>query len=373
LLALAPGWGFTTAWAQVEKPEDVLKSHGLSLKRGSSTYVLAAEVEVQSKLNDAIRVYKQLSFALMRQQDFEQQAARARRIVPELLEERILRNQQLQAINPQDVIAHNQLVARINEINDQLRLIDGATADPRLKQEIDKEVSSRRANYIQAILDLRALVDATTRQYADLAKDEKITTAIAALTSKSRSPLKLGPTRGFDDSVKQLVTREKSVLSKSVEMKQRGGVFEVDVTLNGKETTPMIFDTGASLVTLSAEFAAKIGLNPQSTDPTVHLHDATGGVTEAKKMTISSVRVGPFAVKNVECAVMPPDKHDVPLLLGQSFISQFTHKVDNGRLLLSKVEAPEVHQAQPARTTKKTTRGKRPSKAAVTADPDSSL
>ena len=154
------------------------------------------------------------------------------------------------------------------------------------------------------------------------------------------------------------------MLSKAVEMRRKGGVFEVDVTLNGKVTTPMIFDTGASLVTLSAEFAAKIGLNPQPTDQTIQLHDATGGVTAAKKMTISTVRVGPFTVNNVDCAVLPPDKRDVPLLLGQSFINQFTHKVDNGRLLLSKVETNEP-QGKAAATSKKTTKAKRSSKAAT--------
>jgi hypothetical protein len=225
-LAVTPAWGIVSARALDEKPEDVLKSHGLSVKRGGSTYVLVAEGEVQSKLNEALRVFKQLSFALTRQHEFDQNVVSQKRIVPELLQERILRNQQLRAINQQDVIQHNQLVARLNEINDQLRLIDGMTADPRVKQEIDKVVSQRRADYIQAILDLRALVDSTTRQYAELAQNDKITTAIATLASQTKSPLKLGPSRGFDESVKQLVNREKFVLSKAVEMRQRGGVFE---------------------------------------------------------------------------------------------------------------------------------------------------
>jgi clan AA aspartic protease (TIGR02281 family) len=176
--------------------------------------------------------------------------------------------------------------------------------------------------------------------------------------------VKLGPSRGFDESVKQLASREKLVLSKAVEMRRKGGVFEVDVTLNGTVTTPMIFDTGASFVAISAPFAAKLGLNPQSSDRTVQLHDATGGVTSAKLMTISSVRVGPFTVKNVDCVVLPPDKHDVPLLLGQSFISQFTHKVDNGRLLLSKVETNEP-QGNTTGTSKKTTKAKRSGKASI--------
>jgi len=345
-------------------PEDVLKNHGLSVKRGGTTYVLAAESEIQLKLSDAQRIFKQLSIALRQRNEFDQAVDQRRRMVPALLEERIFLNQQLRSINRQDAVAHNQIVAQLNEISDQLSLLQVTTADPRQKQDIDNQVAQSRGRYIQVILDLRALVDSTSRQYTELAQDDTVKNAMEALKSKTKSPLKLGPSRGFDESVKQLASREKSVLSKSVEMRHRGGVFEVDVTLNGKETIPMIFDTGAALITLSSEFASKIGLTPVASDETIQLHDAGGRVTEAKMMTIPAVRVGPFTVNNVDCAVLPPTKRDVPLLLGQSFIKQFTHKVDNGRLLLSKVETPET-QAKPAATPKKTTKPKRSSKAAA--------
>jgi clan AA aspartic protease (TIGR02281 family) len=367
LLILGPALALTyagAAHAGEPKTEDVLKSHGLSVRRGGSTYVLAAESEIQQKLNESQRIFKQLSFALRQRYEFEQSALERRRMVPGLLEERIILNRQLQAVNRQDVVLHNQLVGRLNEINDQLRLLEVRTGDPRVKQDIDNEVAQRRAQYIQAIFDLRELVDSTSRRYAELSTDDKVKTALDTLNSKLKSPVKLGPSRGFDESVKQLASREKLVLSKAVEMRRKGGVFEVDVTLNGTVTTPMIFDTGASFVAISAPFAAKLGLNPQSSDRTVQLHDATGGVTSAKLMTISSVRVGPFTVKNVDCVVLPPDKHDVPLLLGQSFISQFTHKVDNGRLLLSKVETNEP-QGNTTGTSKKTTKAKRSGKASI--------
>jgi clan AA aspartic protease (TIGR02281 family) len=361
--ALAMASVLAAARADQVPPENVLKSHGLSIKRGGSTYVLAAESEIQTKLNEALRIFKQLSVALRQRQAYDQAVDQRRRLVPGLLEERILLNQQLRAINRQDVVAHNQIVARLNEINDQLSLIQVTTADPRQKQDIDNEVAQNRGRYIQAILDLRIIVDATQHHYAELARDDTVKAALDALNSKSKSPVKLGPSRGFDESVQQLASREKFVLSKAVEMRRRGGVFEVDVTLNGRETTPMIFDTGAGLVTLSSEFAAKIGLNPEASDQTVELHDAGGRVTTAKLMTIPTVRVGPFTVNNVDCAVLPPTKRDVPLLLGQSFLSQFTHKVDNGRLLLSKVDAPEP-QGKTAPPLRKTTKAKRSSKAA---------
>ena len=199
-------------------------------------------------------------------------------------------------------------MARFSDVNDQLGLLRSKRATRVSSKTSTTWFHNNAPNYIQAILGLRELVDSTSRRYAELAGDETVKSALATLTSKSKSPFKLGPSRGFEESVKQLAIREKSVLSRAVEMRRRGGVFEVDVTLNGEVTTPMIFDTGASFVAISAAFAAKIGLNPQPADPTVELHDASGGVTAAKLVTIPTVRVGPFTANNVDCVVLPPDK-----------------------------------------------------------------
>ena len=136
---------------------------------------------------------------------------------------------------------------------------------------------------------------------------------------------------------------EKSVLTEVVELRHKGGVYEVDVTFNGKTTVPLVFDTGASFTTISAALATRIGLKPQPSDKKVELHVADGGVITANLMTIPSMRVGKFTVNNIACAVMPPDKADIPLLLGQSFHRHFTYKFtpESGRLLLSRVETIE--------------------------------
>src|ERR1700677_177601 len=129
------------ARAAQSPPEDVLKSHGLSVRRGGSIYVLAAESEIQLKLNEAQRILKQLNFAFRQRHEFEQAAHEQRRLVPGLLEERIVLNRQLQAVNRQNVELHNQLVARFNEVNDQIGLLQVKTGDPRVKQEIDNQVA----------------------------------------------------------------------------------------------------------------------------------------------------------------------------------------------------------------------------------------
>ena len=110
--ALAIACAVGSAGAAQSPTDDVLKSHGLCVRRGGSTYVLAAEAEIQQKLNDAQRIFKQLSFALRQRYEFEQAALERRTLVPRLLEERIILNRQLQAVNRQNVVLHNQLVGQ---------------------------------------------------------------------------------------------------------------------------------------------------------------------------------------------------------------------------------------------------------------------
>ena len=155
-------------------------------------------------------------------------------------------------------------LARFNEINDQLGLIQVTTADPRQKQDIDNQWPNIADTISRRFSTSRVLVDSTQRRYAELAQDDTVKTALEALKAKPKSPLKLGPSRGFDESVQTAREQGEIRAQQGRRDETRGGVFEVDVTLNGKETIPMIFDTGASLVTLSSEFAAKIGLTPQA-------------------------------------------------------------------------------------------------------------
>ena len=170
----------------------------------------------------------------------------------------------------------------------------------------------------------------------------------------------------FLASVKLLEKAEKTILTEMVELRRKGGVFEVDVTFNGKVTVPLVFDTGASYTTISAELASRIGLQPRESDRPVELHVADGGVIKAQLMTIPSMRVGKFTVDNVTCAVMPPGKNEIPLLLGQSFHRHFTYKFtpDSGQLVLSRVDAIEA-QTKEAQPRTKTTKGRRSSKGAT--------
>ncbi len=359
LSALAVLFGLPTARSDDARPEDVLKARGL--RRSGQSYVTAAEADLQKKLYAARVAFQNIGYALRQRNLYDQGIQEHKTEIQELTRQFTDVNQQLQQNLPVDV--HNQLVAGSNAIGGRRDFLRAEEAEWSLKQqEIDKQLPRQRAAYIQAALDLRERADSAIREYEELSKDDTIKKALSALSAKSKTPFKLGPSRDFQEKLKQIEKLEKSVLTEQIELRERGSVFEVDVTLNKKETVPMIFDTGASFVTISSDLASKIGIKPQPGDPTIQMHIADGSVVNAKKMTIPSMRVGKFTLTDVICAVMPPSKQDVSPLLGQSFLSHFTHKVDAGRLVLTRIE-PDEPAARPAASSRARPGSKRSTKA----------
>jgi aspartyl protease family protein len=130
------------------------------------------------------------------------------------------------------------------------------------------------------------------------------------------------------------------------------GVPEVEVLLNGKVKQTMIWDSGATLVTLSAETAASLGIHPTSRDRTIRATLADGREVACKLVRLESIRVGPFTVQDVECAV-PADGKGGTDLLGDAFQSHFMCKMDMraGLLRLTPLtkqpETPGAGDAQP--------------------------
>jgi len=331
-------------------PDQVLKR--LGVKRFGSGYILAAETTVRTKLNEARLVQRRLDSAIRKQRDLEQFTQNVEAERRQLIDERLVLNRQLAAGGDGlSVQEHNRFVAMINERSDRLRQLDAQTPDARTVRQIDEQTVQCREAFIQATLDLRKLVDQTNQQYIDRAKDDAFQKSLAAIQSKSKSPVKLGPSADFNKDVKQLQAFEKLVLTDTVPVEKRGGVYEVQVTLNDSVTLPFVYDTGASLVTISSDVAARLGIHIGPDDPTIRLEVANGAIIEAKQKTIPALRVGRFTVNDVTCAVMPPGNAKIRLLLGQSFLHQFvvSGSPDSGKLVMSRVGGQDVRPKRPER------------------------
>jgi aspartyl protease family protein len=110
-----------------------------------------------------------------------------------------------------------------------------------------------------------------------------------------------------------------------------GGHFVTQGQINGK-TTQMVVDTGASLVSISAADADRMGLDYKGGQP-ARLSTANG-ITNAWKIRLSSVKLGDVEVYEVDAVVSPGAMPYV--LLGNSYLTRFQMTRTNDQMLLEK-------------------------------------
>jgi aspartyl protease family protein len=97
-------------------------------------------------------------------------------------------------------------------------------------------------------------------------------------------------------------------------------------------TEPFVIDTGASSVVVSAAQADSLGLNYRAGERGAVT--TANGTIAAYHLKLDSVRVGEVEVYNVETTVVPQGMGVI--LLGNSFLSHFRMKQDNGELVLER-------------------------------------
>jgi aspartyl protease family protein len=111
--------------------------------------------------------------------------------------------------------------------------------------------------------------------------------------------------------------------SVEIKMRKEGGVYLIPAKVNG---IPMdfVFDTGASFVSISATEANFLEKNSNYVEnpiDTLFFQDANGDINVGKVIVLNSIEVGSRTLYNVKATVV--QNQNAPLLLGQSFLSQF--------------------------------------------------
>lgn len=112
------------------------------------------------------------------------------------------------------------------------------------------------------------------------------------------------------------------------------GHYRLEVRINDGLATPMLVDTGASMVLIPYDMAPIVGIDPERLRYTVPVTTANGRSWVAP-VTLSSIQVGEeFVVLNVEAAVAMPDVLQTGLL-GMSFLERLEETTfRRGKLIL---------------------------------------
>lgn len=100
-----------------------------------------------------------------------------------------------------------------------------------------------------------------------------------------------------------------------------GGHFFVEAMINGSHVRLMA-DTGATLVSLTAEDARRLGFDPTDLDYNYATKTANG-VARAAHIKLDEVRVGPIVLNDVHAAVSEEGRLEENLL-GMSFLSRLS-------------------------------------------------
>ncbi len=112
-----------------------------------------------------------------------------------------------------------------------------------------------------------------------------------------------------------------------------GGGFAVTAHINGARAT-LLFDTGASMVVLTASDARRAGINAASLVYDVPVTTANGSAMAAE-VRLDQISVGPIAMRKVPALVARPGALEESLL-GMSFLERLkSYSVERGKLIMS--------------------------------------
>lgn len=121
--------------------------------------------------------------------------------------------------------------------------------------------------------------------------------------------------------------------SDSVEVtRDARGHFRVEGRIDGRRLD-FVVDTGATVIALTADDAANLGLHPALGDYTMLMRTANG-VIRAAPATLGMVEIGDIMMHDVSAVVMPEGAL-AENLLGMSFLSRLHHfDYSDGKLVL---------------------------------------
>ncbi len=109
------------------------------------------------------------------------------------------------------------------------------------------------------------------------------------------------------------------------------GHFLTTGSINGA-TVRFLVDTGASMISLGASDARRIGLDPRKGE--IGHTQTANGVVQVSRVKLNTVRIGDVTLNNVDATIHP---HDLPVaLLGMSFLNRMEMRRDGHTMTLKK-------------------------------------
>jgi aspartyl protease family protein len=309
------------------------------LRRETTTWVLQSESDLNRALRDIRSLDRKVKSARKDSVRMAKNLKDLDREIEKLTRRRRAIGDQLPGLAG-DPRRHNQAVAKLNQIGVRLTELYEYKANSDEPAKVAQTLTAAGQGYIQHLLNTRRVVDEAIQRYTQLAADQQVGDALSELGRADGRTYTLGPSQRFLKNLQHFERLESVIQTDRITMRRHAGTWWVPVVFNREITRELLFDSGASTVSLPARIAAEIGIMPSVDDTRIRVSLADGSVVEAASMTIPFMRVGLFEATDVRCIVLPPEFPDAPALLGGSFINRFGYTIDtgDGTLTLHRIE-----------------------------------
>ena len=213
-----------------------LKAKGLT--RSGSTFVIEDETPVLARMKEVKGILARYAALAERQALAEQGTAQLNRME----ERRIELQSHLEQINQRIIeqasqqgggfgrpggggfpgggggspmiAERNQVQATLTEIAAEQKALKAQTPLAKERSTLDENVKKGEEAYKTALAEIRPMVEAVVKKYADLAADEAVKKVMDELKATSKGKVKIGPSDAFVVASKQLDQAERQFLGK---------------------------------------------------------------------------------------------------------------------------------------------------------------
>ncbi len=325
----------------VAKAEIVLRESGL---RQSGKSIQATDTaEIGRAITGLARERRELRLLHQDWKKVADQIASIKQELRRLNAQDIELNLQLVRVADGDVRANNQVVALINASRARTKsLIDG-------RQQLSQDLDARQAKlrdaetaYADTVLAIRKDYQALYDKIATSLEEKKVQIAIDVMHRNFETPASVTAGTILSALDTRIGRIEAEVFSEVVPLQVRRNLLLVDVVV-GKETIPMVVDSGAAMVVLPSRIAAQLGVEVPLDAKQVQVVMASGGRIVARAITLPRMRIGGFEAEEVDAVVLDAAADAAEPLLGLSFLSRFKFEIDQSKKTLKMLRVETEH------------------------------
>jgi clan AA aspartic protease (TIGR02281 family) len=261
----------------------------------------------------------------------------------------------IEVANAVNNVQRNQMVDQANATLGQIRqLRTGMNDFEKQRDQLRADLTKREDEFLTSMTETRVLIEDIETAYASIDSSETLLESVKEIETATGNRLERAPPAGLQRSRTKIDEIGDGVVSQDIEGKLLGNTLMVQVMIgDAEEPLEMVVDSGASIISLPGDAAARLNVKIPADAPELTLSLADGRQITAYRVLLDRVRLGPFEAKKVEAAILGPEADGADPLLGMSFLGQFNFRINSAEQKLSMTDVAVEESASEGKRKKK--------------------